>query len=244
MTLGMAMGTRRRSLLADVGLPVTDGLVLDLDATKLNLSDNDPVVTWPDESGEGNNATQGTASEQPTYKTGVLNGLPVVRFDGTDDFMVAPNGVISGMSAAASVFIVARTLTVQESSIFRSIPDDPANRFNAHLPWTDDSIHFDFGDLNGTGRISVDWGGNTSDFFAWGLMVDTNLMEIRRDGLSLESQAESDTFAPGSMELEIGGYESDDVWHGELAQIVVYDRALTTQEREDVEAHLMSKWGL
>lgn len=51
------------------------------------LSDGDAVTTWPDESGEGNDATQATTAKKPSYETGVLNGLPVVRFDGVDDLL-------------------------------------------------------------------------------------------------------------------------------------------------------------
>jgi len=32
-------------------------------------------------------ATQGTSANRPTYQTNVVNGRPVVRFDGSDDFL-------------------------------------------------------------------------------------------------------------------------------------------------------------
>lgn len=65
------------------------GLQLWLDANAIvGLVDGDPVSTWDDESGNGNDATQGTAANQPVYKTNIVNGLPVVRFDNTNDGMV------------------------------------------------------------------------------------------------------------------------------------------------------------
>ena len=42
------------------------------------------IYQWNDKSGHGRNLTQGTAANQPTLAAGVLNGLPVVRFDGND----------------------------------------------------------------------------------------------------------------------------------------------------------------
>ena len=42
--------------------------------------------------------------------------------------------------------------------------------------------------------------------------------------------------------LAVGETNPDRFLLGDLAQIAVYDRALTTQEREDVEAHLTGKW--
>jgi hypothetical protein len=47
------------------------------------------VSAWADQSGNGNNFSQGTASKQPTFTTNVLNGRPSVLFDGTDDDMTA-----------------------------------------------------------------------------------------------------------------------------------------------------------
>lgn len=51
----------------------------------LGLSDDDPVTTWADQSGNGNDATQGTGGAKPTFKaTAGPGGLPCVRFDGGD----------------------------------------------------------------------------------------------------------------------------------------------------------------
>ena len=52
------------------------------------LSDGDPLsVAWPDISGNAHDASQGTPGYYPGYETGEINGLPVVRFDGTDDYL-------------------------------------------------------------------------------------------------------------------------------------------------------------
>ena len=51
------------------------------------LADTNPVITWLDESGQGNDVTQGVGADRPLYRTGIMNGLPVVRFDGVSDFL-------------------------------------------------------------------------------------------------------------------------------------------------------------
>src|SRR5262245_40330762 len=48
-------------------------------------TNNSRVTTWADRSGNNNNAAQSVIARQPTLVTGVVNGQPVVRFDGTDD---------------------------------------------------------------------------------------------------------------------------------------------------------------
>ena len=64
------------------------GLKLWLDASAITgLNDGDAVGTWTDLSGNGNNATQATASKKPLYKTNIQNGKPAVQFDSVDDGM-------------------------------------------------------------------------------------------------------------------------------------------------------------
>ena len=57
-------------------------------ADSLALRDGDPVSLWPDSSQNGYDA-RSIGSSQPTYK--VVGGVPMVRFDGIDDFLTAGN---------------------------------------------------------------------------------------------------------------------------------------------------------
>jgi hypothetical protein len=85
---------RRRTSLSTVGrqrdLPVVlapdeiVNLVGWWDASQLNLSPDDAVSSWPDLA-SSYDLDQATGSLQPLYK--LLNGVPVVRFDGTDDYL-------------------------------------------------------------------------------------------------------------------------------------------------------------
>jgi hypothetical protein len=56
------------------------------------------VATWYDQSGNGRNATQTTAGQQPRIvNSGVLealNGKPEIRFDGVDDYLAAASPLI------------------------------------------------------------------------------------------------------------------------------------------------------
>ena len=79
-----------------------------------SLSDGDPVSTWTDSSNNSVNATQSTTSKKPTYRTGVVNGQPAVRFDGVDDFMSTDNVtlnshftafIVSSAQSSSPVFV-------------------------------------------------------------------------------------------------------------------------------------------
>ncbi len=76
----------------DVTLAPKRGLDLWLDASQIaGLGDGTGVAQWNDLSGFGNNATQATPSSQPLYKVGIVNGLPIVRFDGSSSTMAMPS---------------------------------------------------------------------------------------------------------------------------------------------------------
>src|SRR5690242_17919770 len=72
-------------------------LLLDLEADTLALADDDPVDTWPDESGNNNDALgAGGGANSPVYKaTAGPGGKPCVRFDGVD-FMNLTSNIPSG----------------------------------------------------------------------------------------------------------------------------------------------------
>jgi hypothetical protein len=56
-----------------------------LDANQLGLGNGDPVSTWTDMSGNGNDFTQGVGGNQPSFlSAGSINGMPSVDFDGSD----------------------------------------------------------------------------------------------------------------------------------------------------------------
>lgn len=63
------------------------------------------IDTWEDQSGNGNDVTQGTDASRPTYNTAVVNGQPVLSFDGGDQLN---NTTFSGMAGknGGSVFSV------------------------------------------------------------------------------------------------------------------------------------------
>lgn len=66
--------------------PYTTNLVLQLDARSITgLSDGDAVGSWPDDSADGNDASQSTVGRKPLYKTNIIGSNPVVRFQGGDD---------------------------------------------------------------------------------------------------------------------------------------------------------------
>lgn len=76
-----------------------------LDASQEAFANNGLIGTATDWSGNARHATQATAANKPTFKTGILNGHPVFAFDPTDYLSFAD--VLSSLTEA-EVFIVYR----------------------------------------------------------------------------------------------------------------------------------------
>lgn len=72
-----------------------------------NASNGEAVKTWTNLA-TGGNFTQGTAGSRPLFVTNVQNGLPAVRFDGTDDYL--SNTTFAG-SSAMTIFVVTKATT-------------------------------------------------------------------------------------------------------------------------------------
>jgi hypothetical protein len=53
------------------------------------VANGSALATWPDASGNGYDATQGTPAQRPTYVTGAMNGLPAVRFNSANSTFLA-----------------------------------------------------------------------------------------------------------------------------------------------------------
>src|SRR4051812_40492914 len=103
-----------RTMLMGVGNPgAFDPLSLSphvwFKADSESYANNDAVGTVTDRSGNSRNATQATAAQKPTFKTGIQNGLPVYRFDGVDDNMAT--AAWTALSQPTTIFFVASYTT-------------------------------------------------------------------------------------------------------------------------------------
>jgi hypothetical protein len=67
--------------------PPTANLKIWLEANSLNLTNGASVSAWPDQSGNGYNATS-TGSAEPTYETNQINGLPALNFSGNQSLTI------------------------------------------------------------------------------------------------------------------------------------------------------------
>jgi len=225
------------------------GIALWLDAADAStIVGTAPLVNeWKDKSGNGLNATKNT-DVAPTYSsTGFNNGLPGVLFNSSTTRLhtpsISPTPVLSSNGTDVTLFAVVNYVGGFNSLVV-SLDTSP-NSFTFFAPWTYIGGNT-FADL-GNARIGYD-----TPFY----QASTPLIfSVTRSGANgsifingnthVSSTTLAGTFGTTTDTLCIGGGAwSTAVFRSYMAEILIYNRALTTAERQQVEGYLAWKWRL
>lgn len=226
---------------------------------------NDTVQQWKDQSGNSRHLNQATAGKRPTYKTAGLNGKKSVTFSAaaaTAMFAQSfPLSAGSGFSAVA----VARMNSATEN--YGRLVAYVSNTDGA-------GTGNDFTGANNGVILARQGTNNTFTGFRdgdLGFVAGYNAVPYRfgvtHDGTTFKSHLNNqfgDVFtgqataismcAAGTGTLQIGGALqviggvvqalSGNSWDGPLSELVIVNRALTTQEQASLDYYLSNKWGM
>jgi len=234
-------------------LPTT-GMLLWLRADSLSLNNGDPVNTWTDISGNGRNAvfTQvGGVGVAPVYTTNVFNGKPVVRFNGNSLLQVSslPLGTYT---------IVAIFKTSNSQEIVYEHGDDMNFNPTGNFLWTSTTSTVSVkrsGVQTGKDIVCANpttWAANitapimTMDQFDGTDAGEKLYINTANQTLNENYVGNLNTTTPTDLHFNIGlraaygGLQ----FHGDLAEIVVYDHALSAADMSTINSALMSKYAL
>jgi hypothetical protein len=204
------------------------------------------VSQWDDKSGNGYNATQTTAANQPLYNSTGLNNKGILDFNGSSHYLNYPS---VGSTDAMTVFVVikADTLLIAFQQILGS--DGWAAGYT-HLLFENSVDKINFGVNSRTPENAY----QTSTFSAGsykiiGVTSDSSNVKFYINGSPDGTVAVT---VPQTMTLgagKIGAWENlsavvERFWDGQIAEIIVYNRVLSTTERGIVETYLTNKWGI
>jgi hypothetical protein len=207
------------------------GLTLWLKADAIaGLSDGDPVGTWADASGNGNDAVQATESFKPTYKINLVNGLPVVRFDGVDDLLTTP-----ALNLGTRSYVVVAKKNGAAGGSYHGVLQQGGPIYYQLYAQTNWSMY-----LGGV----HDFGVTFDEAFQAVVMTcadGAGNLQLRKNGVAGTSGTGSSTTE--NTPLSVGRFGSN-VLNGDLAEVLVYDSVLSSGDINDLESYLTSKYGL
>ena len=227
--------------------PVTSGLVLHLDATTLGLAEGASVSSWTDDSGLGRNATQATASKQPMFHADTGDGLPGVEFDGTDDVLgTAVASFVNSTDGSWTAFAVTYPVRHSNDAILVSDPNSTPRiaqflRMGTTAALRLESIAFNSAGSATTDNEPISLGHKR--FVLEGVRDATTVRAVV-DGTSGGAATTSGTPITGSQAVTVGdrGGGSLIPFAGFIHEVLLYDRALTSTERDNVRAYLAARW--
>lgn len=224
--------------IADPFSPLSiSGLKLWLDAGSLSLSDSDPVSSWTDLSGNTNHAVQASGGLQPTFKTGIINGRPIVRFDGSNDILVAPNPV----GPPASCFIVCSpnaavgsenpyAILVITSGIWISGRLNSSTNWGSFMSSSGEQLALD--DLSSDVPVLLEQTQGTS-----------TPSKLYKNGVLKNTQTDV-VASTANTNVQIGADGSSRWANYDIAEVIIYDSVLSAPDQASIEAYLTAKYGL
>jgi len=229
--------------------PVTSGLAMFFDASQIVGNNGDPVSSWTDLVA-AKNATTDNAS--PTLTTGALNGLNVVTFSGSQDLKVAAaDSPISGKQQF-TIAVVFKPRAVgagtdgqwyQNSGLVDA--EQPGVTQDWGLAW------------NGNSKVGAGIGNGDHTLYSAAQPLNTGHVAIYSwDGTNggavrLSVDGTTSTTATGSTATRnsyqiLFGRENgtNNYFSGDIAEILIYTRTLTTDEERAVGSYLTQKYQL
>jgi hypothetical protein len=214
------------------------GAALVLQASSISgLSNDDPIDTWSDDSGNSRDAT-GSGASRPLYKTDV-DGEPAIKFDGSATFLSLPDFDLDNNVTIFVRFKPADHATRQ--TLFGQNDEASALQIEVCPQAPQPS--------RGT-IVAGSYVSQTRSFGSATRSLAKEALMIRRDGSganhsiwingfaqTLDVDGTSNFTGNGAKEL---GRRSASTQHfgGEIFDVIIYDRTLTDAEADRVYAHL------
>jgi hypothetical protein len=222
-------------------------------AASFTFSSGSVVSQWSDRSGGARHMVSG-GTNQPS-RSGTMNSLPTVVFDGTDDYMEYDAGsdvidvspwsffaVVKDTSGNSSERILTSRQSATGSADFESPNAIYGTRnsgafFNAYAAGTTgtnqtlsaSTAYVVRSTLNGSNSVQVAVNAVTTTAAA--AAAPANQRYLRLAQVSGSTSNPPVTFGT-------------DGWHGEIAEVVLYNSALSGSDITTVETYLATKWGI
>ena len=226
-----------------------DGLQLWLDATKGLFdatSGGNPVTTdgatiarWEDQSGSGYNVTQATLANRPVLKTAIRNSKNVIRFDGSNDILLSAN-IPDNNLLTLTAFVVANPIGLGGNNAGRMF-ERGSNVINLFM-FFGNGISM----IGGGGQVS---GGSApiGSFYLFGARlsgVGTSTTTLRINKTLVATGNTTSALSTANTTYQIGNRtDAARGFNGHIAELIIYNQSLTTEQINSVEAYLSSKWG-
>ena len=232
------------------GVGTTDGtssLSVWYDANQGVVETSGAVTQWNDQSGYDNHATPPAVGNRPALVTAAVNGYPTITFDGSDDYLTAPDDASLDLTTW-SIIIVGIINTHKNYNAFMVKGADAQENYEflTNFPGTG-NIHYPVRHTSG-GRSTDSESGevfSTSTYEVHQLDYDQSNFEYFINGNQTETDAETRTPQTNSNTLYIGNEQSTSGRNldGSIAEAIIYASPINSAERLILHNAMAAKYG-
>ena len=258
---GVLRGTASNTFTLDGAINIPNPLTITGCVFWMDASDGNSVTQASglisqvnDLSGSAFHLTQGTGTNQPTYRYGDCNGRNAIRFDGVDNFLLSASATLLRNITGYSVFVVYRALSATPAAAMAmtSVSNATNTKFSLGLTATTGlrqmptvrRVAADSGaGLNGTQTAvlptiltaTVNHSTTTGFIYANGTQIATST--------SFGTSGTADNVG-GSICVGAGIDGAAGWFGGDIMEVIYYNVVVSTADRNRVEGYLANKWNI
>ena len=212
----------------------------DVSGTGTNPSNGTAITSWKDKSGLEKHATN---VGSPVLASTGLNSKPGILLNGSS---MGFRGALANTGTVSTTFVVA-TLNTSTGTNGRLISlagttGDDYNSSSFVIPFIRPASESVAGFRNNsylsTKAITYD-----TPFYATSIFDNTN-NTVHVNGSAATSVASTGSFAITKYAIGIQPNANGDWWKGYVSEVLIYNSALSTANRQAVESYLATKWSI
>ncbi|WP_207592915.1 hypothetical protein [Halomontanus rarus] len=220
----------------DTDAPVTDGMVMHLDANVLShLDDGSGIEAWPDRSDVGNYGYQGTEESRPVYSTDAMGGSPAVQFSRADEtYMILNEKMVT--VGDLTLFIVGQwTGSMDKETYLIGAAQPNRLRIANYGNWDGQNV---LAWRVGDGNVAFADPDTEPHVFA-----QDSSMNVYHDGQKAPEIEDENTITDAyPNELTLGARRrGTDFIDANVAEVLLFERELSEDEVEQVNQYLADK---
>jgi hypothetical protein len=189
-----------------------------------------------DSSGNGHHGTYvNGATTSPLVPGTQFTDSRSMIFDGVNDYVDVPTfSWPAGGPVTVAFWNFVATADIQQANAFSVGNQDNPSRFQAHVPWENHNMYWDYGDWTGNGRVSINYDPYLDKWTHVALVSEGNggaFMGIYLDGALVASSNVSDGPDVPLSGLTIGYWAMFNNRHkGKIDDFRIYNRVLTSAQ--------------
>lgn len=232
-------------------LDATTGLFDATSGGSAVTTDGSSVARWEDQSGNSYHFDQATSNNRPVLKTSIQNSKNVIRFDGLNDLMLGSNSlkfkppvsmfcVVSkrGGSDYQGIYTAGVLAIVNGYGILISNTGDNSGAFTSQ---------YRIGNTNISTNYYTATLPSTNTFFIGSATIDSSTNKVFFNDSTEDSISHTVDTTP-NQNVYIGARDNFGsplfYFNGDMAEVLVYNTALSTTNRESVRDYLDTKWNV